>query len=558
MQTCRRERMGCNGISGYSTCPLTAAGAVTAWTILASTAGCSVPREPNKPTVQENTNGAHPTGPTSPSLRKTRMPSLPEIRRQLRTTRSPTWSIISFLPTDRCTTNRSASMVNQGIVTFSGTVDNLMIEERAAKLAQTIRGVRAVVNTITLKTPSRPDPDIRKDVDAALHYDAATESYALTADVKDGVVTLTGAAPSYRAKVLAVLVAKGVKGVKGVTDGVTLKSVRDRPDAEIATEVTRALAIDVWLHPNFIHTYVKGGVVTLTGTVGNPAQHQRADLLAWTAGVKGVSSRGLKVEPWAKPSGERPEMVPVKTDPQIRQAVLDAFSYDPRAVAFSPQVDVENGVVTLTGVVDNIKASRASEQDAKNTWGVWQVKNLLKVQQANPAADDKLVQMVNGALQRDSILDGYDFSVKAKNGTVALTGSVNSYFDKAEAEDVASRAKGVVHVTNNLTVSEPVLISYDVGYDPYWGYQPYYSNWEGYRAPYYSLWPSVSDAVVKYNIDDNMFWSPWLGSDTITVKVVNGVATLSGTADTWFESYKAAEYAYEGGAQQVNNNIAIR
>jgi osmotically-inducible protein OsmY len=49
-----------------------------------------------------------------------------------------------------------------------------------------------------------------------------------------------------------------------------------------------------------------------------------------------------------------------------------------------------------------------------------------------------------------------------------------------------------------------------------------------------------------------------LGSDTITVRVVNGVATLSGTADSWFESYKAAEYAYEGGAQQVNNNIAIR
>jgi osmotically-inducible protein OsmY len=29
-------------------------------------------------------------------------------------------------------------------------------------------------------------------------------------------------------------------------------------------------------------------------------------------------------------------------------------------------------------VVDNLKAKRAAEQDAKNTWGVWQVKNLLK------------------------------------------------------------------------------------------------------------------------------------------------------------------------------------
>jgi osmotically-inducible protein OsmY len=550
--------MDYNATNGYSTWKVTAAGAVTTWAVLAWTAGCSVHREPNKPTVQQDTNAVASNEPDKPILPQDAHAVAPRDPKAV-TDHQIANTVDHLFLTDGALHNKQISVVvNQGIVTLRGAVDNLMTEERAAKLAQTIRGVRAVVNTITLKTSSRPDSDIRKDVDAAMHYDAATESYALTPEVKDGVVTLTGAVPSYRAKVLVVYVAKGVKGVKGVTDGVTVKSSRDRPDAEIAAEVTRALAIDVWLHPNFIHTDVKGGVVTLTGIVRNPAQHERADLLAWTAGVKGVSSLELKVDPWAKPSGERSEMVPGKSDPQVREAVRDAFLYDPRVFAFGPEVEVENGVATLTGVVDNLKANRAAEQDAKNTWGVWQVKNLLKVQLANPAADDKLAQIVNAALLRDSILDGYDLNVKAKNGTVTLNGSVSSNFDRAEAEDVASRAKGVIHVTDNLTVSEPILISYDVGYDPYWSYQPYYSYWDGYRAPYYSLWPTVSDAVVKYNIDDNMFWSPWLGSDTISVKVVNGVATLSGTADSWFESYKAAEYAYEGGAQQVNNNIAIR
>ena len=68
-----------------------------------------------------------------------------------------------------------------------------------------------------------------------------------------------------------------------------MKNKNERPDAEVAAEVKRALAIDVWLQPSFITTDVKGGVVTLTGTVGNPAQHDRASSLAWTAGVTSVN-----------------------------------------------------------------------------------------------------------------------------------------------------------------------------------------------------------------------------------------------------------------------------
>ena len=191
-------------------------------------------------------------------------------------------------------------VVNQGIVTLTGGVDNLMVKERAAKLAQTIRGVRGVVNTVALKTTPRSDDKIRKDVESALLYDAATDSYELKADAKDGVVTLNGTVPSYREKQIAVYVAKGVKGVKAVKDSITMKSKIERPDAEIAAEIRRAIGIDVWLHSSFISAVVKGGVVTLTGTVGNPAQRDRANSLAWTSGVMSVNVEGLKVEPWAK------------------------------------------------------------------------------------------------------------------------------------------------------------------------------------------------------------------------------------------------------------------
>jgi osmotically-inducible protein OsmY len=59
------------------------------------------------------------------------------------------------------------------------------------------------------------------------------------------------------------------------------------------------------------------------------------------------------------------------------------------------------------------------------------------------------------------------------------------------------------------------------------------------------------------DIEDRMQWSPWLAPNGVTVKVTNGVATLTGKAKSWFEYARATDYAYEGGAQQVFNNIEI-
>ena len=454
--------------------------------------------------------------------------------------------------------NQIDTKVNEGIVTLSGTANNLMTKERATKIAETIRGVRGVVNTIALKTISRSDDEIRKDVKSALFYDAATDSYELTPAVKDGVVTLSGTVQSYLEKQLAVHVAKGVKGVKEVKDSITVTLKSKRTDAEIAAEVKRAIAINVWLATSFITTEVKDGVVTLTGTVGSSALHSQASWLAWTAGVKSVNAEELKIEPWAKASGQRNEMNAFKGDPQIKQAVKDAFLYDPRVFSFNPIVEVENGVVTLTGVVDNLKAKRAAEQDAKNTVSVWRVKNLLKVRPVKAISDDELVKDVDSAFLRDSVVDSYQINVKAKNGVVTLTGTVDSYFEKALAEDIASRANGVVNVKNNLAVSYPALAYYDLGYDPYWAYPPFYYYWDQYRSPYYSTRPYTSDAEVKNDIESQMFWSSWVDLDDITVKVVNGVATLTGTADSWSEYRAATSNAYEGGAIQVYNNITVR
>jgi len=449
--------------------------------------------------------------------------------------------------------NMIDTMVNDGIVTLSGTANNLMTKERASRIAQTIRGVRGVVNMIALQTPSRSDEEIRKNVVEALLYDAATDSYELKPEVKDGVVTLDGTVQSYREKQLAVYVAKSVKGVKEVNDNIVLDSKSERPDEQIVADVRSVIDNDVWLTNSFIATDVKDGVVTLTGTVGSAAQHNRASMLAWTAGVKSVNAERLNVEPWAQSIDQRKKAV-ATDDRQIEQAVHDAFVYDPRVYSLNPSVDVDKGVVTLTGVVDSLKARRAAEQDARNTIGVWRVKNLLKVRPSKSIPDDILSRNVDSALQRDPFVDSYKIGVNAKNGAITLTGVVDSYYEKAQAEDIASRAEGVLNVKNNLTVSYPSLVYHDLSYEPYWIDTPFYSYWDDYR-PLYSSY--ISDAEIQADIEDKMFWSPFVDLIDITVKVTNGAATLTGKANSWLEFKKATEHAYEGGASQVYNNIAV-
>jgi osmotically-inducible protein OsmY len=49
-------------------------------------------------------------------------------------------------------------------------------------------------------------------------------------------------------------------------------------------------------------------------------------------------------------------------------------------------------------------------------------------------------------------------------------------------------------------------------------------------------------------IEDQLWWSPFVDANEVTVEVEDGVATLSGTADSWSERGAARDNAYDGGA----------
>lgn len=412
-----------------------------------------------------------------------------------------------------------------GIVVLSGMVDSLLGRERARKRAELVKGVRSVVNNLVVKPVERSDAAILADIKQALLTDPATDSYEVQLSVDGGVVTLTGAVDSWQEKQLSAQVAKGVKGVKRIRNQIKLSSDDKRLDSEIAIDIRRRLAADVWVDNDLIEVQVEHGKVTLDGIAGSARERSRAFNDAWVVGVKSVDASAIEVKWWAREGERRTSQFTPRTNTDIARAIREAFYHDPRVSMFNPKVEVEKGIVTLTGTVENLAAKQAAEEDAANTVGVWRVRNHLRVRPASHPSNAELSKRVRMALFRDPSIERYEINVTSLNGRVYLAGSVDSLSEKMRAEQVASHVNGVVVVVNNLQTLPAGV--------------------------------PKSDWKVKLDIERLLRQSPLLNSDTIAVAVENGMATLSGKVETLLAHKAAIAKAYEGGAHGVRDRLQV-
>jgi osmotically-inducible protein OsmY len=421
-----------------------------------------------------------------------------------------------------------------GIVTLSGPVENLLARERAAEIAETVKGVRSVINLIDVLGVIRTDAQVRTDVEHALLDDPATDVFDVQVNVQNGKVTLSGMVDSWQEEQLCVLVAKGVIGVKAVTSNIEVSQKSKRPDGEIEADIEQRLAYDVWIDDALINVKVLRGNVILSGTVGSLAEKTRAFRNAWVAGVTSVEDKDLLVD-WSRSREIRrtTENYPMKSDKEIKRAIKEAFLYDPRLSSFNLTVSVENGVVALNGQVNNLKAKQVAEQDANNTVGVWLVKNHIKVRPGmgphsspKPDVDAELAKKIRLALLRNPYTHQHEIGVTVNNRLVMLDGAVNSNLEKAKAEAVVSAVRGVAAVTNNLRVMK--------------------------------TWTPKDDWEIKKDIEDELWWSPFVDEDDVAVTVKDGTVTLIGVVDSLRARRVATENAYEGGAKHVRNELKVR
>ena len=144
-----------------------------------------------------------------------------------------------------------------------------------------------------------------------------------------------------------------------------------------------------------------------------------------------------------------------KTDTDIRNDVLSELAWDSRIGEKQIGVQVDHGVVTLGGTVEDLAQSYAAVEAAHHVAGVKDVANELQVRsaQAMHLTDTDIAKAVRHALEWDTLIPDASIRSTVTAGVVLLEGTVTTPIQREEVERVVGRLRGVKHLENRLEVS---------------------------------------------------------------------------------------------------------
>jgi len=142
--------------------------------------------------------------------------------------------------------------------------------------------------------------------------------------------------------------------------------------------------------------------------------------------------------------------------------------------------------------------------------------------------DTQLQHDVLAELEWEPSIEASQIGVTAKDGVVALTGSVVSYADKLTAERSAKRVYGVKAVANDIEV----------------------------KIPGTSQRGDADIAAAALNV---LKWNAAVPEDRIKVTVRNGWVTLEGKVDWWYQKDAADRVVHVlTGVIGVTNQITVK
>ncbi len=128
----------------------------------------------------------------------------------------------------------------------------------------------------------------------------------------------------------------------------------------------------------------------------------------------------------------------------------------------------------------------------------------------------------------DNRVNANEVYVKVQDNTVQLKGTVPTYASKVAAEKDAYEVSGVTRVENELEVE----IATDIA--------------------------RPTDLEITESIENKLIWNSQINSANIRIDTVEGIVTLSGVVDSYWEKNLAEDIAlYTNGVIEVVNKLSV-
>jgi osmotically-inducible protein OsmY len=213
-----------------------------------------------------------------------------------------------------------------------------------------------------------------------------------------------------------------------------------KPNNLLETDVLEELDWDAVLDNSRIVVKAKDGKVTMTGSVPTYYESTVATEDAWiVGGVVEVDNELL-----VGLAGSAITDIDLAAD---SVAALDADRFVPKGAVFA---DVSDGWVVLSGEVRRHFQRQAAEHAVGRVDGVLGITNKITLT-SDPIPSD-VVNRINKALRRNSIVDDSLIEVSNVDHTIFLDGTVGSWPALDAAENAAWAAPGVTDVIDRLVI----------------------------------------------------------------------------------------------------------
>ena len=213
------------------------------------------------------------------------------------------------------------------------------------------------------------------------------------------------------------------------------------------------------------------------------------------------------------------------SDKTLRQTVMDELEWDPSFNAQHIGVAVEEGVVTLTGHVGSYIERLAAEKAVKRVKGVRAIAEEIEVRfpSDKKTSDDQIARRALDVIAWDSTIPKDKIQIKVQNGFVTLSGEVDWFYQRDDAEAAVRKLTGVKGLSNEVKVK-----------------------------------PQVRGTDIKQRIETALKRNAEVEADAIKVTVQEGRVILDGKVKAWYERELAERTAWSApGVISVEDRISI-